>query len=97
MTAPTSQGVRSSATPLEIDRFLRAHFAEDVVLAYQRAIGARAVAEAARDQRMHAAGIQLAEGVAAADQVRRLADLIDPGKRGSMGPYPAQLIDWSAP
>lgn len=42
---------RFYAKPAEIDAFLREYFAEDVLLDYQRAIGAAAVDEAAEQQR----------------------------------------------
>jgi hypothetical protein len=44
-TAPS----RFNATPAEINRFLRQHFAEDVLLRHQQRVGREAVAEAAAD------------------------------------------------
>lgn len=79
---------RFSAIPSEIHRFLANRLPEDVHLNYQRAIGNRAVEEAAKDIRMesHTAmasplyrnGMQFA------------ADHIDPLKGG--GHYPSSLI-----
>jgi len=85
------------ARPVEVEALLLQHFDADTVLVYQQAIGARAVEEATRDQRMHAAQVQLDEGQPTADRLRALADMVDPGKRGASGPYPAALVTWSQP
>jgi hypothetical protein len=44
---------RFYATPAEIDLFLRRHFAEDILLDFQRAIGQEAVREAVEDLRVY--------------------------------------------
>lgn len=79
---------RFSATPSEIHRFLANRLPEDVHLNYQRAIGNRAVEEAAKDIRMEShsplAGEKFTNGMVFA------ADHIDPLKGG--GHYPSQLI-----
>lgn len=82
---------RFSATPSEIHRFLANRLPEDVHLNYQRAIGNRAVEEAAKDLRLEA-------NAAAAEGIRndltpgwlRAADHIDPIKGG--GHFPSELI-----
>jgi hypothetical protein len=74
---------RFSATPADIDRYLRQILAEDTYLAYQRTIGDLAVEEAAKDLRMeHAAGNEVGWLDA--------ADHIDPAKGG--GHYPSRLL-----
>lgn len=83
---------RFSATPAEIDRYLREIFAEDTYLRYQRTIGNLAVEEAARDIRMETAALK-ANGVLEFDKYRPCrdaADQIDPAKGG--GHYPSQLL-----
>jgi hypothetical protein len=82
---------RFTATPRQVDRFLREHFAEDVLLRYQQAVGASAVEEAAKDLRMEAATLQLATPLLA-DALRQAAASIDPVARGSSGPYPSALV-----
>lgn len=67
---------RFDATPAEVDQHLRRILAEDVYLAYQQAICAQAVAEAAGELRD--------------EDFLLAADAIDPAKDG--GPYPAQLL-----
>jgi hypothetical protein len=85
-TAPS----RFDAAPAGIDAFLRQHFAEDVLLRHQQAIGGRAVSEAARD-------IRCAIAVRSLDPTRgpltagEAADYIDPLKAG--GPFPSMLIN----
>ncbi|MFD9569933.1 hypothetical protein ACFWBI_08825 [Streptomyces sp. NPDC059982] len=81
---------RFTATPLQIDVFLRQHFAEDVYLRYQQVIGNLSVAEAARDARMDAALRQVEGEETMAEVIREIADFIDPRKNG--GPYPSALI-----
>lgn len=81
---------RFAATPLDVDVFLRQHFAEDVYLRYQQVIGNLSVAEAARDARMDAALRQVEGEESMAEVIREIADFIDPRKSG--GPYPSQLI-----
>ncbi|MGE5597408.1 MAG: hypothetical protein ACM3S1_15385 [Hyphomicrobiales bacterium] len=83
---------RFSVTPSEVHRFLANRLAEDVHLNYQRAIGNRAVEEAAKDVRMEAAKLDTALGVQTetASTMRRAADHIDPLKGG--GHYPSGLI-----
>ncbi|WP_420032316.1 hypothetical protein ACN2WE_05485 [Streptomyces sp. cg28] len=81
---------RFSVTPSEIHQFLANRLPEDVHLNYQRAIGNRAVAEAAKDLRMEAAKLE-AEGEKTAPRGNRdAADQIDPLKHG--GHYPSELI-----
>lgn len=89
MTAPLS---RFSATPAEVDAYLRTILAEDTYLRYQQTIGSRATWEAARDLRMDATQIQLSNP-AGADLVRADADRIDPMKRSNGGPYPSALVN----
>lgn len=83
---------RFSVTPSEVHRFLANRLAEDVHLNYQRAIGNRAVEEAAKDLRMAAAKLDATLGASTetASTMRRNADEIDPLKGG--GHYPANLI-----
>ncbi|QQM45103.1 hypothetical protein [Streptomyces liliifuscus] len=83
---------RFHATPAEVDEFVRRHIAKDVHLNYQRAIGNRAVEEAAKDMRMTAAKLDVALGAQTetASTVRNAAAGIDPLKGG--GPYPSNLI-----
>jgi hypothetical protein len=80
---------RFHATPAEIDAFLRFHFAEDMLLRYQQAIGNRSASEAARDIRTEShsplAGTKFTEGMTFA------ADHIDPLRGG--GHYPSELIN----
>jgi len=77
---------RFSATPAEIDRYLRQNFAEDTYLRYQRVIGNLAVEEAAKDLRMeHAAGV-----IGGHPGWLGAADHIDPAKGG--GHYPSRLL-----
>jgi len=92
VTAPSSQTPgqtpeppsRFSATPAEVDRFLRLILAEDTYLRYQRAIGNRAVEEAAKDLRVEVASREAdVEWIDAADH-------IDPLKGG--GHYPSALL-----
>lgn len=85
---PAAPPSRFSATPAQVDTYLRTILAEDTYLRYQQTIGGLAVEEAARDQRMHAADMQLHKPMVA-DVVRDTADLVDPLKGG--GPYPSQL------
>lgn len=83
---------RFSATPAEIDRYLRLILAEDTYLRYQRTIGDLAVEEAARDIRMETASLK-ANGVLEFDKhrpCRDAADQIDPAKGG--GHYPSRLL-----
>lgn len=49
MTSPS----RLSATPADLDVFLRRRFAEDAVLDFQRAIGREAIREAVADLRAY--------------------------------------------
>lgn len=81
---------RFGASPLDVDVFLRQHFAEDVYLRYQQVIGNLSVAEAARDARMDAALRQVEGEESMAEVIREIADFIDPRKNG--GPYPAVLL-----
>ncbi|MFJ1865488.1 hypothetical protein ACIOD1_12735 [Streptomyces sp. NPDC088097] len=81
---------RFTATPLDVDVFLRRNFAEDVYLRYQQVIGDLSVAEAARDARMGAAVRQVDGEPDMAELIREVVDEIDPRKGG--GPYPAVLI-----
>ena len=83
---------RFSASPAEVDRFLRSILAEDTYLDFQRAIGNRAVEEAARDIRMETNRLR-AHRVLEPDRFRPCrdaADQIDPLKGG--GPYPSVLL-----
>lgn len=80
----TSRPSRFSATPAEIDRYLRRILAEDTYLRYQRTIGNLAVEEAAKDLRMeHAAG-------GGHPQWLRAANHIDPPR--ARCDYPSQLL-----
>jgi hypothetical protein len=81
---------RYRATPAEVDWFLRKILTEDTLLNYQRAIGNRAVEEAAKDQRADTNLRQLEGEQELATYGRELADLIDPLKDG--GHYPSQLL-----
>ena len=95
--APRPKPSRFHATPAEIDRFLREHFAEDTLLRYQQAIGNAAVRDAAVDARalqpQVAEGITLRASFIAAWQqgTSDVADHIDPAQGG--GPYPSELIN----
>lgn len=80
---------RFSVTPAEVHAFLASRIAEDVHLRYQQAIGGRAVSEAAKDQRMEAAAMELRKPMSAL-VYRSAANHIDPLKSG--GPYPSSLI-----
>jgi hypothetical protein len=82
---------RFSATPAEIDRYLRQILAEDTYLRYQQTIGNLAVEEAAKDLRIEHAGAS----VGTKEGVRHIAwldaaDHIDPAKGG--GHYPSRLL-----
>jgi hypothetical protein len=80
---------RFDATPAEVDQHLRRILAEDVYLAYQQAIGARAVAEAAQDVITEGtSSLHITYG-SATDYAQHFADHIDPAKNGC--PYPSQL------
>jgi hypothetical protein len=81
---------RFHATPAEIADFLGRHFAEDVHLNYQRAIGNRAVEEAAKDLRTVAAKLEAEGEKTTPREFRDAADEIDPLKGG--GHYPSSLI-----
>jgi hypothetical protein len=86
---------RFTASPAVIDAWLRQHFAEDVLLAYQQAIGERAVTEATGDLRAAADAPRQLDESRMAHNVRRIrfrqaADRIDPDKAG--GPYPSKLL-----
>ncbi|MEU9000487.1 hypothetical protein [Streptomyces sp. NPDC048551] len=87
---PTPPPSRFNATPLDVDVFLRQHFAEDVYLRYQQVIGNLSVSQAARDARMGAALRQVGGEPSMAELIREVADEIDPRKGG--GPYPAVLL-----
>jgi hypothetical protein len=83
---------RFTASPAVIDTWLRQHFAEDVLLRHQQAIGRRAVTEATNDLRAAAAAPRQPHESAMARNVRRIrfrqaADSIDPDNGG--GPYPS--------
>ncbi|MFD6361359.1 RuvA C-terminal domain-containing protein [Streptomyces roseolus] len=83
---------RFSATPAEIDQYLRRILAEDTLLNYQRAIGNKAVEEAAVDIRMEIATLRV-NGVLKPGKdwaASAAADHIDPAKGG--GHYPARLL-----
>ncbi|WP_129293169.1 hypothetical protein [Streptomyces lydicus] len=83
---------RFSATPAEVHRFLASRTAEDVHLRYQQAVGSHAVEQAAKHLRMAAACQQAAGEITSPREYRAAADDIDPMKRGSGGPFPAELI-----
>ena len=83
---------RFSATPAEVDQYLRTILAEDTYLNYQRVIGNLAVEEAAKDIRMETASLK-AHGVLEPDKdwaASSAADHIDPMKGG--GHYPSVLL-----
>lgn len=82
----TDRPSRFSATPAEIDRYLRRILAADTYLAYQRVIGNLAVKEAAEDLRMDYAARVIGSRPGWVDA----ADHIDPGKGG--GHYPSRLL-----
>jgi hypothetical protein len=81
---------RFSATPSEIHQFLANRLPEDVHLNYQRAIGNRAVEEAAKDLRMESAGLEVDGEKTTPREYRAAANHIDPLKGG--GHYPSELI-----
>lgn len=89
---------RFFATPLEIMRHLREHFAEDAILRLQQAIGDRAVFAAVVDQRIQAATLSVT-GAPLPEYIQRgwrdAADHVDPDKGG--GPYPSRLLTFEAP
>jgi hypothetical protein len=93
----TTRPSRFHATPAEIDAFLRQHFAEDVLLRYQQALGWRVVSEAAADQRMQA-NWQSVNGTQLPDFVQHIwneaADHIDPLRAG--GPFPSKMITFGS-
>ena len=83
---------RFSAKPAEVDWFLRKNLTEETLLNYQRAIGNRAVQEAAEEIRQETARLK-AHGVLEPDKdwaASTAADWIDTSKEG--GHYPAQLL-----
>ncbi|MFI6491277.1 hypothetical protein [Streptomyces sp. NPDC050564] len=83
---------RYRATPAEVDWFLRKVLTEETLLNYQRAIGNRAVEEAAEDIRQETARLK-AHGVLEPDKdwaAATAADWIDTSKDG--GHYPSQLL-----
>lgn len=83
---------RFSATPAEVDRFLRTTLAEDTHLDYQRAIGNAAAHEAADDIRQQQGRLKL-RGELEADKpwpASDAADWIDPALEG--GHFPAVLL-----
>lgn len=83
---------RFSVLPAEIHAFLARHLAEDVHLRYQQAIGSHAVEQAAKHLRLAAACQQASGEITSPREYRAAADDIDPMKRGSGGPFPAELI-----
>lgn len=85
---------RFTATPAQIDAFLRIHFCEDRIQRYQWAIGDAAAHEAAEEQRAEILKSDIPGSPATPQYVagwRDAADLIDTAKGG--GHYPAKLID----
>ncbi|MFE6785130.1 hypothetical protein ACFVFF_23025 [Streptomyces sp. NPDC057680] len=83
---------RFSATPAQVDEYLRRILAEDTLLNYQRAIGNKAVEEAAMDIRMEIATLRV-NGVLEPGKdwaASSVADHIDPAKGG--GHYPSKLL-----
>lgn len=92
MSETDARPSRFTATPAEVDAYLRTILAEDTYLRYQQAIGDRAVEEAAKDIRMETASLK-AHGVLELDKdwaASDAADHVDPLKGG--GPYPSQLL-----
>lgn len=80
---------RFTSTPEQVDAWLRVHFAEDVLLRYQLAVGDRAVREAVADIKADADREQAGpyqSGLLAA------IELVDPEQDG--GPYPSALIEF---
>ncbi len=88
---------RFHATPAEIDAFLRHHFAEDVLLRHQWAIGDAAAHEAAEEIRADAR--KRYDRDHSDNRVFRqqgadtAADLIDPAK--GAGHYPSVLVNFT--
>lgn len=83
---------RFRATPAEVDWFLRKILTEETLLNYQRAIGNRAVEEAAEEIRQETARLK-AHGVLEPDKdwaAAAAADWIDTSKDG--GHYPSRLL-----
>jgi hypothetical protein len=79
---------RYSASPAEIDDYLRRYFTEEVVLNFQRAVGNRAVEEAAKDIRMGSHTSMASQLYV--NGMQFAADHIDPLKGG--GHYPSCLL-----
>jgi hypothetical protein len=83
---------RFRATPAEVDWYLRKILTEESLLNYQRAIGNRAVEEAAEEIRQETARLK-AHGVLEPDKdwaAATAADWIDTSKEG--GHYPSKLL-----
>lgn len=81
---------RFSATPAQVDLYLRRILTEQTLLNYQWVIGGRAVEEAAKDLRMQAAELESDGEKTAPREFRYAADRIDPMKGG--GHYPSVLL-----
>ena len=91
MTAADARPSRFTATPAEVDSYLRTILAEDTYLRYQQAIGSEAVREAMGD----AQSFRNCDDNAQMKQAWRSGiddalGYIDPD--GDGGPYPAQLL-----
>jgi hypothetical protein len=82
---------RFSATPAEIDRWMREHFAEDAYLRYQQAIGRRAVEDAVEDAQVvrRQADNEGLNNAAWREGWDDAIDRIDPDRTGD--PYPSVL------
>jgi hypothetical protein len=83
---------RYSATPAEIDAFLCEHFAEDVLLRYQWAVGSAVLDEACNDLRTAAEREGIADDV---QDWATAADYIDPKKDGFR--LPSNLVSFNRP
>ncbi|MET4670811.1 hypothetical protein [Streptomyces sp. PvR018] len=84
---------RFSATPAQVDAFLRQHFAEDTYLGFQQAIGAHALEEAVEDAGAVRASADN-DGLYNTDWREGWDDAIERVDPDRNGPTPVQLIQF---
>lgn len=83
---------RFSASPAEVDHYLRTILAEDVYLSYQQAIGRKVSSEAADDIRNE---VKINDPESPANETwLTAADVIDASDMG--GPYPSELVRFNS-
>lgn len=87
---------RFSATPAEVDAFLRQRFAEDTYLGFQQAISAHALEEAVEDAGAVRASADN-DGLYNADWREGWDDAIERVDPDRNGPCPARLIQFGEP